>query len=514
MQERELKLHIPLSQQTAVVKALELIKNRPPMRLAAQYFDTAQRALARQNAALRLRLEGDQWVQTLKMRGDDELSHIEYNHPRPEALLDLQLYDNTPAAALFKNIDIDKDLEVRYQTDVQRTTAILKLGNLTNSTEIELALDLGFIKAKNNELPISEIEFELKSGDMAEVFHLARVWLQRFELIIELRTKSERGDALYEYAAENQVVCKGAAAALAIAQQPYRIPSNTIPFQSELTEAYTQGASSFLSQVIRNAAFLAGIDDIQAAEDLQASYLMLMRVGIRRLRSCRQLFRPWLTDSELHLAKDLQKHYKHFGLWRDKDMLWLELQPKLIAAGLPAAKKLNPPKRKKTSPQSLAASVEYQNLLLQSLANLVLKQALSENTSDAASSQKPLEDRLEKWLARIKKQSLRFNELNPSAQHRLRNQIKRLRYNLEVIGYTIDDPLYQALSKAQNQLGDLCDAYVAHDWYQKHAVNSTQQLFAYQWLEKRIEKSKTKSKKTLAQLQDQHLRTHQHSGSH
>lgn len=511
MQERELKLHIPSSQQTAVIAVFELIKNHPLMRLAAQYFDTAHRTLARQNAALRLRLEGNQWVQTLKMRGDDELSHIEYNHPRPEALLDLQLYDHTPAAALFK--DIDGHLEVRYQTDVQRTTAILKLGEGDKSTEIELALDLGVIKAKNNELPISEIEFELKSGDMAEVFNLALVWLQRFELMIELRTKSERGDALYEYAAENQVVCKGAAAALVIAQQPYRIPSNTNPFQPLLKEAYTQGASAFLSQVIRNAAFLAAIDGIQASEDLQASYLMLMRVGIRRLRSCRQLFRPWLTDSELSLAKELQNHYKHFGLWRDKDMLWLELQPKLIAAGLPAAKKLNPPKRKKTSPQSLAASVEYQSLLLQSLANLVLKKALIENTSDASLAQTSLEDRLEKWLARIKKQSLRFNELKPSAQHRLRNQIKRLRYNLEVLGYTVDDPLYLALSKAQNQLGNLCDAYVAHEWYQKHAVNSAQKQFAYQWLEERIEKSKAKSKKTLARLQDQRLRSHLKSES-
>lgn len=505
MQERELKLYIPSSQQAAVIEALQLIQNRPSMRLAAQYFDTAKRDLARQGAALRLRLEDNQWVQTLKMRGDDELSHLEYNHPRPNAILDLSLYDDTPAAVLFK--DIANDLGIRYQTEVQRTTAVLQQGDADKSTEIELALDLGVIKAKDSELPISEIEFELKKGQLEEVFNLALRWLQRFELIIELRTKSERGDALYEYAVAHTVSCKGAAAALAIAQQPYRIPPNTAPFTPELKEAYLKGSSAFLSQVIRNAAFIAGIDEIKAPENLQASYLMLMRVGMRRLRSCRQLFKPWLTASELHLAKSLQKYYKHFGLWRDKDMLWLELQPKLIAAGLPAAKKLNVPKKEQASPKTCAGSAEYQSLLLCSLANLVLKNALAENTTDTVSAQKQLETRLEKWLDRIKKRGSIFKELTPSAQHSLRNQIKRLRYNLEILGYATDDPLYLILSKAQHQLGHLCDAYVAHDWYERHATNQAQKQFAYTWLEEKIQKSKVKSAKTLILLQQQNLRT-------
>lgn len=508
MQERELKLHIPSAQQAAVLEAIQLIQNRPPIRLAAQYFDTKKRDLARQGAALRLRLEGDQWIQTLKMRGDDELSHLEYNHPRSEAILDLTLYDNTPAEILFDGIA--NALEIRYQTDVERITAILKQGDLKDETEIELALDLGVIKAKENELPVSEIEFELKKGDIKEVFNLGLRWLQRFELIIELRTKSERGDALCEYAAKNIETCKGAAAALAIAQQPYRIPPNINTYKAQLKEVYIKGASAFLSQIIRNAAFIAGIDNIDAPEDLQAQYLMLMRVGMRRLRSCRQLFKPWLTATEVNLAKELQNHYKHFGLWRDKDMLWLELQPKLIAAGLPAAKKLNPPKRKKTSPQTSASSIDYQSLLLRSLANLVLQSALTANTADTAVVQNQLEDRLEKWLNRIKRQGANFKELKPSAQHNLRNQIKRLRYNLEVLGYTAEDPLYLALSKAQNQLGHLCDAYVAHDWYQKHAVNQVQKQFAYTWLEEKIQKSKIKSGKTLALLQEQHLHSAHH----
>lgn len=500
MLERELKLHIPQSQQAAVKKAVTLIGSQPPLRLAAQYFDTAQRCLARQAAALRLRLEGDQWVQTLKMRGPDELSHVEYNHLRPEPHLDLSLYADTDAAPLFENLVAP--LEIRYQTDVQRTLAVLK----QDQSEIEVALDLGVIKAKGAELPLSEIEFELKSGDMAAVFQVAAKWLKRFELIIELRSKSERGDQLYQYMLAHPTPIKGAAAGLALAQKPYRLPPSSAAPDQLVPDLYTKGASDFLSQVIRNTAFLAGIDGIRASKDLQASYLTLMRVGMRRLRSCRQLFKPWLTSTEIDLAQNLREHYKEFGLWRDKDMLWLELQPKLIAAGLPAAKKLERPKSKKGSAPVLAASVEYQSLLLQSLASLVLQHALKPEAYQADTSTALLNKRVSNWLTRIQTQSRLFDELPPAHQHDLRNEIKRLRYSLEVLGYEPQDPLYAALSKAQDHLGDLCDAYVAYQWYEANAVNKAQRAFAYTWLDEKIEKYQAKSKKTLLLLQEQRLK--------
>lgn len=487
MLERELKLYIPVAQQAAVIAALKQLPSKQ-LHLAARYFDTPQRGLAQQGAALRLRLEEDQWVQTLKMRGGDALSNKEYNHLRPNATLDLSLYNDTPAAALF--MQLDAPLAMRYQTDVQRTTALIT----TRQAEIELALDFGVIKAKAYSLPISEIEFELKKGDMAEVFNTALAWLKPFNLLLELRSKAERGDALYEGRLEN----------------PSSLSLQNIPNQS-LSESYITSASAFLQQTIRNAAFVGGIDGVRAPEKTQARYLMLMRVAIRRLRSCRQLFKPWLTTEEQQLAKQLRTYYRAFGVWRDSDMLWLELQPKLEQAGLPAAEALAPPKKSKrktsATPQELAASVDFQHLLMQSLANLVLDKAIIIPTSEAANTAQPVQQRLEKWLTRIQKQSAKFDQLKPSAQHDLRNRIKRLRYNLEVLGYNAELPLYATLAKAQDQLGDLCDAYVARSWYKEHAVNKKQKQFAQQWLEERICKKQRKSKKALLLLQDQCLPT-------
>lgn len=498
MLERELKLYVPTAQHAAVTQLMALIKNQSSQRLAAHYFDTAERELARQQVALRLRLEGEQWVQTLKLRAQDELSVIEFNHPRPEPILDLRLYHGTVAEPLFAALS--NPLETRYQTEVLRTTAVLN----HQGSDIEIAWDVGHIQAKNHTLPISEVEFELKSGAMEAIFELGAQWLEALPLIIELRSKSERGDALYENTSADCAPLTGAAAALAIASQPYRLGQIPAVTKIELSPLYHQSSQRFLTQIIRNAAFLAGIDEIQASEALQADYLTLMRVGMRRLRSCRQLFKPWLRKSEKKHAKLLLKHYRKFGHWRDKDMLWLELQPKIIAAGLPAAKKLAPPKRRNRNPRLLAAHPNFQLLLLDNLKCLVLGQGLKKQTARLENNA-CLVQRLEHSWTNIQTLCAQFERLAPVDRHGLRNQIKRLRYNLEALGYDETTKLYVYLAKAQDHLGGLCDAYVAQDWYTEQAATTKQKQFALDWLQQKITKYEIKCKKTLDSLQAQRL---------
>jgi inorganic triphosphatase YgiF len=97
MAEQELKLHVPESARAGVEK--ELLRGRVTrMRLQAFYFDTPDRHLIRAKIALRLRREGEQWVQTLKMPGENSLSRIEFNHERPTPELDLSVYADTPVS--------------------------------------------------------------------------------------------------------------------------------------------------------------------------------------------------------------------------------------------------------------------------------------------------------------------------------------------------------------------------------------------------------------------------------
>lgn len=495
MIERELKLYIPPAQQQHVAKALACYKKTQTIHLAAQYFDTPQRCLARGLAALRLRLEEGQWVQTLKMRGKDELSNVEFNHLRPNATLDLNVYENTVAAPLLDRLN--GPLELRYETEVQRQVALVQSG----SSKIEIALDIGLIRAKNSELPISEIEFELKKGAIHDVFVLAAQWLEKYSLIIELRSKSERGDTLYEHTCPAQPVY-GHEAGLAIASQPFRIPKTNQTQESNLAALYFKSNSKFLSQVIRNAAYLAGVDETQAPSELHASYLTLMRVGMRRLRSCRQLFKPWLRQKEMRLAKQLRRFYKQFGLWRDKDMLWLEMQPKLLEAGLPRAQKLEQTDHSRLAIQDLAKNHLFQLCLLENLAQLVQHKSLRKPAYKASAAAK-LQYRLHRSLQLIQRQAREFISLSPKKQHDLRNEIKRLRYNLEALCCAEHLPLYQALAKAQDHLGDLCDAYVALEWYSQNAINKHQKIFAQDWLDKKIAIYTEKTLKTLRRLQEQ-----------
>ena len=250
---------------------------------------------------------------------------------------------------------------------------------------------------------------------------------------------------------------------------------------------------------------LACAEDLQTPKSLQASYLSLLRVGMRRLRSCRQLFKPWLSPAEKNLAQQVRLYYQEFGLWRDKDMLWLELQPKLVSAGLPLAKQLEQPKNKKNSAQTLAASAEFQLFLLKNLASIILGQALIPTAYESTQAEQQLANRLNYWFKRIQQRSARFDQLSPERQHDLRNAIKRLRYSLEILGYGSTDPLYALLDQAQDRLGKLCDAYVAHKWYDSNNSSKAQKNFANDWLEQKIQKHRLKSKQTLLLLQEQRL---------
>jgi inorganic triphosphatase YgiF len=68
--EIELKLLVPEAARQAIRRKLNAYGRQPPVRITSVYFDTLDRLLASQQAALRIRRIGDgsgaQWVQTLK----------------------------------------------------------------------------------------------------------------------------------------------------------------------------------------------------------------------------------------------------------------------------------------------------------------------------------------------------------------------------------------------------------------------------------------------------------------
>lgn len=195
MTELELKLTVPEASRERVRAALARGAVQVT-RLRAAYADTPDERLARHAFALRLRLEGTRWVQTLKGRGDGVMQRLEHEVALPgrrRPLLDPARHAGTPAGdALARLLADGAPLVERYATDIRRTHRVLRSGGAA----IEVAFDEGWIVAGERRLPVCELEFEWLSGPPAALPALAARWAARFGLVLDVRTKSERGHRL------------------------------------------------------------------------------------------------------------------------------------------------------------------------------------------------------------------------------------------------------------------------------------------------------------------------------
>ncbi len=174
MSEQEIKLNVPPAARAGVARQMQRNDARS-IHLHSMYFDTPTRQLAQARIALRLRQEGNTWVQTLKTPGADAITRVEINHNRPGPVLDLSVYTGTAVEATLARVQ-DK-LGLRYETDVHRI--VRKVRGRQGS--VELAYDVGEIRADGFVLPINELEFELVSGHVAAIFAAARTWMQRHD---------------------------------------------------------------------------------------------------------------------------------------------------------------------------------------------------------------------------------------------------------------------------------------------------------------------------------------------
>jgi triphosphatase len=145
MLEVELKFQISETRRNALLKAIDPKKSEI-IHLQAKYYDTPDRLLSQQGAALRQRLEGTRWIQTLKAATKSHLQRFEDNIDLGEQAeapsLDLKTYENKPEAfAILQNAlgDRIEHLQLQFETDIQRTTRLINC----EDAEIEISLDVG-----------------------------------------------------------------------------------------------------------------------------------------------------------------------------------------------------------------------------------------------------------------------------------------------------------------------------------------------------------------------------------
>ena len=198
--EIELKFQVPSASRALLAAEMRRGKAAPQrVSLAASYLDTPDRRLARAGLAWRLRREGRRWVQTLKAAGATALERFEHDAPRPGPVHDVLAHAGTgPGDRLVEILQQARgqgvEPKVRYATEVRRTLRRIR----TRGAVVEVALDEGHVAAGDMRLPIREIEFELVSGSPLAMLALAERWRRRFGLLLDPRSKAERGDRLAE----------------------------------------------------------------------------------------------------------------------------------------------------------------------------------------------------------------------------------------------------------------------------------------------------------------------------
>jgi len=469
--EIELKFRIPPARLAALRRAVATARAEVQP-LAAAYFDTPGEHLARARMALRLRREGDAWVQTLKAEGAGPLQRLEHNVPVPgtaRPTLDIARHDGSAAGDALRRLLADAGqppLQERYATTVRRTRRLLRSGGAV----IELALDEGTVQAGPRSLVLCEIEFELLSGPPQALLDLAGRWAARHGLLLDQRSKSELGHTL----------AAGLPGSPPTPARPLRLGR-----QADLATARAAMLSNTLRQVLANASQMA-------AGPSEAGHLHQLRVGLRRLRSV--LGACWPADDGGRLVgiqQALTTLFQQTGAARDADTLATWLWPALQAAGAPPLQPAGapplqpaPPAAAAADPAQLLCAPATQQLWL-ALIGLALP--AGDGASPAATT--GLAGPLAKLWRQVRRDARRFDSLDDAARHQLRRRIKRLRY-LTALSADLWPArpvarLLQRLKRAQAQLGDFNDTVLALAHCRALADADPPAWFAVGWLSAR-----------------------------
>ena len=550
--EIELKFRIPPARLAALRRAVAT-RSAEVLPLAAVYFDTPGEHLARARVALRLRREGATWVQTLKAEGGSAMHRLEHNivvASTRQPALDLSCHDGTAAGQVLREVLADArnaPLSARYATEVQRTQRLLR----ADGARIELALDEGWITAGPHRLPICELEFELLAGTPQALLDVAGRWVDRFGLVLDVRSKSERGHRL----------AAGMPAGRPTKARPLRLPADASPAQ-----ALAAMLANALGQALANASAMADAD-LTEQVTADAEYLHQLRVGLRRLRSLLRVYGPLAPPADAALAPALGTLFGQLGAARDRDAMAEWLWPALHAADAPwvpdaasgqaaiaphdrpsetvanpAAETANPNANANsneavTAPAMAAAPGDGVDLgaLLRAPATqrLWLSALAASQPSTAAAAAMPagaapapalpergkiqkghkgvkgqkgvkghdgrdgetlrdlLRAPLHRLLRQVQRDAAGFDTLDDAARHRLRRRIKRLRYAADAVASLWPakpvERTLRALAHAQEPLGAYNDTVVALALMRGLAAQEGRAWFAVGWLTARRE---------------------------
>lgn len=457
--EIELKLRID-------PKHVARLKNAPVLRevkegrrlitthLVSIYHDTPKLSLASKGLAIRVRKKGTKgWEQTVKtsngLREALPKRH-EWTVELENGELDLDLFTDKDVTKLLNKFAKKKKIERIFESDLKRSSVDLTYRDAV----MELAIDQGVVRSGEKEVPISEVEFELKEGHPAALFDLALELQRTVPLLLSMRTKASRGRDLY----------------LGKAPGAYRAAPVALASDMSSETAFRAVLAQGLLMILGN--------EVCVRQDLDVEGCHQMRIGMRRLRVALNLFKKNLPAGEAVLLRRLLKTCsKGLEGLRDWDVFLSETLPMIEErfpehAGVGELRKAAEKQRAKalSAAREMLDQPEYAQLLLilgawatysrwASGASAEQMRAMAAPVTEMAV---PLLDRAYK---RVTKRGDNVSNLTVPQLHALRLDVKQMRYATEFFGAVYPakkvKKFRSKLTSMQEILGQLQDAAVA-----------------------------------------------------
>jgi triphosphatase len=456
--EVELKLDVPTHSLYRLARSSLLQaarkKSSKPATLVSVYFDTDKLRLRDKGLSLRVRRVGRRHIQTIKQENGESgtlFSRNEWEHPIRGRQPDLDVARDAALAPVFTK-KVRRGLKPIFETRVRRTTYPIQSGN----SEIELTIDKGKVEAGRQSSPLCEVELELKRGESAELFKLARMLAEEVPVQLAVNSKAEHGYAL---------IAGGAAEAVKAA------PVALTPAYSRQA-AFQAIARACLRQLVANQAATLGGD---------AEGLHQMRVALRRLRAAISLFGDMLLDPQTEEMKtQLRWITQELGPARELDV-FIKRVVRPVTDGKPngpgaalLARELQ--QRREDAFARASAAIEstrFRDLVLDTAAWIEaggwtrssddLTRSLREQPIVSAAT-----DELRRRWKKITKVGAQLHALDPQRRHKMRIQAKKLRYASEFFAGAFlgkkatrrRKGFVACLEKLQDALGDLNDIAV------------------------------------------------------
>jgi triphosphatase len=399
------------------------------------YFDTTNGLLRKAGFTLRIRTTEGRRVQTIKAIGASAglFDRLEWERPVDGELPTLATLAGAPLEAAVPAATLRK-LKPRIVSTVRRTR--WDLGR--DDAAIEAVLDEGTIEAEGRAQPLCELELELASGAPDALFAAARALAADLPLRIGVLSKAEQGLALAD----------GTAGKVAKAEPLVLSPDMDV----------TQGFAAIVAACLRH--FRRNEDLVCAGRD--ASALHQARVAMRRLRSALSLFAPIMRrEGFAELREELRWFTASLGDARNLDVY-------LAGADLPEAARDSlcaPREQAYGAVVAAASSPRFRRLTIDLVAWSATGPWRARRRARA-----PLPDfaaaRLDRLWEKVASRGASLADLDEEARHRLRIEVKKLRYAVEFVASLYADAprrkrFRDALEALQESLGHLNDIATA-----------------------------------------------------